>query len=164
MPWSVAQMYRSLFVHDGVHDVNGTFSCTLDAMTRMSLEARFLSRVKQGNDCWIWNGSKVKAGYGHLKVNGRIAMAHRVSYELFVAPIPEGYVVHHLCRNTSCVRPEHLRAVTQQQNVHAAINSRATRTHCPKGHPYDAENTYWRPDGQGRGCRTCRSAWRSALG
>ena len=30
----------------------------------------------------------------------------------------------------------------------------AEKTHCPKGHPYDEENTYIRPDG-GRSCKAC---------
>lgn len=30
------------------------------------------------------------------------------------------------------------------------------RTHCKRGHPFDEVNTYWFPDGSGRGCRTCR--------
>lgn len=33
-----------------------------------------------------------------------------------------------------------------------AIN--AKKTHCPKGHPYNAENTYW--EKKGRQCRACR--------
>lgn len=32
------------------------------------------------------------------------------------------------------------------------------KTHCPKGHPYDEENTYWEKGGKGRQCRTCRKA------
>ena len=33
----------------------------------------------------------------------------------------------------------------------------ARKTHCPKGHPYDEENTYLAPDGA-RQCRTCNLA------
>jgi hypothetical protein len=29
------------------------------------------------------------------------------------------------------------------------------KTHCPEGHEYTPENTYWRPDGKGRECCTC---------
>lgn len=29
------------------------------------------------------------------------------------------------------------------------------KTHCPQGHPYDTENTFWRNDGNGRKCRAC---------
>jgi WhiB family redox-sensing transcriptional regulator len=30
----------------------------------------------------------------------------------------------------------------------------ASKTHCKRGHPFDAHNTYYTPDGQRR-CRTC---------
>lgn len=37
--------------------------------------------------------------------------------------------------------------------------ARATRpdflTHCPKGHEYTEENSYYRPDGDGKMCKTC---------
>lgn len=35
-----------------------------------------------------------------------------------------------------------------------APNHNSVKTHCPLGHPYDAENTYNIPSG-GRGCRVC---------
>lgn len=34
----------------------------------------------------------------------------------------------------------------------------AEKTHCPKGHPYDEENTYLIPSG-GRGCKECMRQW-----
>lgn len=43
--------------------------------------------------------------------------AHRLSYELFVGPIPDGYELDHLCRNRGCVNPAHLEAVTHRVNV-----------------------------------------------
>jgi len=43
--------------------------------------------------------------------------AHRVSYELANGPIPAGMVIDHACHRPSCVRPSHLRAVTQKQNL-----------------------------------------------
>lgn len=48
--------------------------------------------------------------------------------------------VDHLCRNTSCVNPAHLEAVTNKENTLrgltvTAIN--AQKTACAAGHPYD---------------------------
>jgi WhiB family transcriptional regulator, redox-sensing transcriptional regulator len=36
----------------------------------------------------------------------------------------------------------------------AAGHPQASRTRCKRGHPFDAENTYYTPDGHRR-CRTC---------
>lgn len=61
-----------------------------------------------------------KGRYGQIQrwLNGRWCpdTAHRVSYELFVGPIPEGYDVDHLCGQPLCVRPSHLEAVTPSEN------------------------------------------------
>jgi hypothetical protein len=35
-----------------------------------------------------------------------------------------------------------------------ASHPQASKTHCKRGHPFTAENTYYAPDGQRR-CRTC---------
>jgi hypothetical protein len=34
----------------------------------------------------------------------------------------------------------------------------ARKTHCPKNHPYDADNTYVTPSSGKRVCRTCKRA------
>ena len=46
-------------------------------------------------------------------------------------------------------RPRARRAPTGHPN--------ATKTHCRHGHPYDAANTYYAPNGERR-CRACRRA------
>jgi hypothetical protein len=85
--------------------------------------------------------------------------AHRFAYQMLVGPIPEGLTLDHLCRNTGCCNPEHLEAVTHRDNVlrgvsFAAVN--AVKTECPRGHPYDSENTYIVPSTGGRLCRLCQ--------
>jgi transcription elongation factor Elf1 len=66
-------------------------------------------------------------------------------------------VLDHICRNRACVNPGHLRVVTPKQNVlenslgRTAINK--CKTHCPKGHPFDDENTF--RAGTQRQCREC---------
>lgn len=125
---------------------------------------RWLLRVeKQPNGCWEWTGAKWARGYGKFTLPGsqkRIA-AHRWGYEHFISPIAEGFELDHLCRNTSCVNPEHLEPVTHKVNVqrgHAGLINGARQrsiTHCPKGHEYTPENTYIRPGAPGRNCRKC---------
>lgn len=43
--------------------------------------------------------------------------SHRWSYERFVAPIPEGMLIDHMCHNKGCVNPGHLRLATNKQNL-----------------------------------------------
>ncbi len=131
---------------------------------------RFWRRVNQDGpthptlgQCWQWRGVPHRSGYGRHKATGGVVYAHRFAYELLVGPIPEGLQIDHLCRNTMCVRPEHLEAVTQKTNLNrgpnpAGVNHR--KTHCIHGHPLSGDNLYThivRKTGTlGRRCRTCR--------
>lgn len=70
--------------------------------------------------CWLWTGRINNRGYG-LTSQTRpgapaTASAHRVSYETFVGPIPEGLQIDHLCNVPICINPEHLEPVTEPEN------------------------------------------------
>lgn len=133
---------------------------------------RFWAKVdKEGpGGCWLWTTRCSDDGYGQFSINRQQRFAHRIAYELLVGPIPEGLRIDHVkangCTSKLCVKaladergPAHLEAVTQRENVRrgdGVTGRNARKTHCPKGHPYDEENTYWRPDGSGRECMTCR--------
>jgi hypothetical protein len=116
--------------------------------------------------CWLWKLSTDARDYGQMSVNGKMRKTHQLAYELVIGPVPPGLELDHLCRVRPCLNPLHLEAVPPLVNNlrgfgAAALNSR--KTHCPKGHPYDEENTYWENGGK-RHCRTCwslRSAARS---
>ncbi len=104
-------------------------------------------------------GGKDYDGYGIFSLNRKAPKAHRVSYEYWNGIIPKGLQIDHLCRNTSCVNPQHLEAVTCEENLlrgngFGAINSK--KTHCPKEHPYSGENLYLRRNGKTRVCLICK--------
>jgi hypothetical protein len=62
--------------------------------------------------CWEWRGHVTGAGYGRLTLDGRKHYAHRALLERLGMAAPAGYDVHHACRNTACVNPDHLEVMT----------------------------------------------------
>lgn len=91
---------------------------------------RFMSKVVWNGDpdeCWTWAASLTTTTYGQFSLEGRPTLAHRLSYEFFVGPIPEGLVIDHLCRNTTCINPAHLEPVPQTINILRGVNPAVTR-------------------------------------
>jgi hypothetical protein len=132
---------------------------------RATLEERFWSKVErvEGDSCWKWLGGKNSQKYGAFFIDGRNWPAHRISYELVVGEIPEGLVLDHLCRNTSCVNPAHLEPVTNAENVlrgEGVTAANRRKTHCPMGHPYSEPNTG--VSAGKRYCRACRAVRQKA--
>lgn len=112
------------------------------------------SMPEPNTGCWFWVMSLSSEGYGRISVNNNVEYAHRVSYKTFVGPIPDELDIDHVCRNRSCICPQHLEPVTRQVNLLRGVGvsaKNASKTHCPKGHPYDELNTTFR-----RGSRECK--------
>ena len=77
---------------------------------------KFIDRMQAG-ECWNWNGSLAKNGYGEFYYNSRPVYAHRFSYELFFGPFPTFALVLHKCDNKRCINPNHLYLGTYTQNL-----------------------------------------------
>ena len=123
---------------------------------------RFWANVDKSGEHWLWTGTQNENGYG--RYNNQLA--HRMAYELLVGQIPDGLPLDHVCRVTSCVRPDHLEPVTPGENVRRGYcgNINAARqnelTHCIRGHEFDEANTRVTARGA-RACRACARLRRS---
>jgi hypothetical protein len=139
------------------------------------------------DDCWLWEGTLPRKGYGTLTIKGELLLLHRVSFELFKGPVPVECEIDHTCHNADqacpggetcrhrrCWRPEHLDAVAHTVNIRrssracfpedvralgraASIAKARTKTHCKNGHELTPENTFMR-----NGARECRECGRIA--
>ena len=89
-----------------------------------SLQERFWnntlqSQVRIPDACWDWHGTMCgpqRKRYGVIRDNYKQKKAHRVAWELVNGPIPEGYVVRHMCDNKLCVNTKHLKLGTVCDN------------------------------------------------
>ena len=79
---------------------------------------RLLAHVESTDDgCMVWTRATMTAGYGVMKVMGTLWGTHRLSYTLFVGPIPDDMTVDHTCYERRCVNPDHLRLLTNAENA-----------------------------------------------
>jgi hypothetical protein len=111
----------------------------------------------------ILKPSKGTHGYMTLYIytggKRRLRSVHQLVAEAFIGPRSEGVDVRHLNGVKADCRAANLAFGSRSQNMLDAVthgqNVNAAKTHCGVcGNPYDAANTYRRPDG-GRECRRC---------
>jgi len=96
--------------------------------------------VEGPGGCLLWTKAKNSRGYGVLYHDGKVRLAHRVAWFLARGDWPTpGLVVDHICEVRHCVRPEHLRELTNAANIARTPNVWASLPHCRNGHPYPQE-------------------------
>jgi hypothetical protein len=130
-------------------------AATLEAIAADPIFSRtFWLRIRPTpTGCWLWRGHSRKGdGYGRVMYRGRQVFAHRVAFRLAIGPIPADRQLDHLCRVRNCMNPEHLEGVTHAENIARGLTGihQRNKTHCPQGHAYTSENTYWIARSQAR--------------
>ena len=114
--------------------------------------------IEKTDSCWNWKGGLNTKGYGEYWDGQRMVRAHRFVFEKFKEKIPKDLQLDHLCRNPSCVNPEHLEIVTNKENIRRGENhvaKKMAQTNCIKGHKLNGLNLYITPSGHRR-CKICQ--------
>ena len=122
------------------------------------------------SECIPFEGCTDIGGYGAKRYQGKTWKAHRLVWTLEKGEIPAGMVIDHTCHNEAlakgeceggrncphraCVNIDHMRLVTQSENVIAGANGFGSRTHCKNGHELTEDNIYHHK--HIRTCYTCR--------
>lgn len=115
--------------------------------------------VDAESGCWIGTAAPHGDGYRRVMFEGRRQALHRLAYALTVGPIPEGYVLDHLCAEKACCNPAHLEAVTVAENTRRANKGKARPSRpapqvCKRGHDQDVHRIR---DGRCGACVKLRS-------
>ena len=66
--------------------------------------------------CLIWQRPLNPGGYGRIKYQDRMWLAHRLAWTVKHGPIPDGMILCHRCNVRRCVNPDHLTLGTYADN------------------------------------------------
>jgi hypothetical protein len=130
------------------------------APSRLPIEERLVrDSAPTEYGCLIWTRALNNRGYGVTYYDGKLRLAHRVSWYLRNGRWPaDGLVLDHTCEVKQCINPDHLVETTNTHNVTRAyaspMNAQLRRTACGRGHDYTEETLRFDSKGH-RQCRVC---------
>lgn len=91
----------------------------LEFPPRKTVLEMLMDKRRISGGCWLWMGGLNKGGYGQFYIYPCRTPkgVHRVAYEEFVGPIPDGLFVLHKCDVRNCFNPKHLFLGTSLDNM-----------------------------------------------
>lgn len=125
-----------------------------------------LTEVNKETGCWVYGGA-LHRGYGRIKHEGQTVSTHRLAYRLLVGPLPDHLTIDHVaargCRSKACWNPDHLEAVTTQENTRRRDSElerslrpeREKAARCIRGHERSGSNVE-----KNGNCRACANELR----
>jgi hypothetical protein len=82
-----------------------------------SLDDILSCTIKVASGCWEWQRGCFTSGYGQVRFLGEKWRVHRLVWTLIDGTIPKDLMVLHNCANPRCIRPDHLKLGTHQDNM-----------------------------------------------
>ena len=116
-------------------------------------------KVDPATGCHVWVGNHDSSGYGYIERHGMTRVAHRVVWQLSGRTLDPTLVLDHLCRNRSCVNPDHPEQVSMRVNTSRGVGRNAAGAraidagHCLRGH--DLSVVGFHSLNSGRMCAEC---------
>lgn len=118
---------------------------------------RAASRYEINGDCWVSTYSVASHGYAQIGWQDgdyrQTVTVHRAAWVYHNGrQIQDGHTIDHLCKNRTCVNPDHLRSMTNFENARRTFGRDWTVGGCVNGHPNS--ELYW--DGRRYRCKPCK--------
>lgn len=80
--------------------------------------------AKFKGECWLWPYAINSQGYGQLQISKKRYEAHKWMFEQIKGPVPHKSELDHICRQRSCINPEHLQPVSHAENCRRGYNAK----------------------------------------
>ena len=116
--------------------------------------------IVDGAGCRISTYSVASHGYAQIGWQDagyrQVVTAHRAAWVYHHGrQIPDGMTIHHTCRNTRCVNPEHLEMLSNFENARRTSGRDWELGECLHGH----SNEFLTQSGGSWNCSKCRAEW-----
>ena len=128
---------------------------------------KFKSKFDLASNCWNWNKSTCRKGYGRFYARQRWWTASRISFVIYKGKIDYGKLVLHTCDNPPCVNPKHLYLGNEKDNANDCVNRNrnplSNKSHCKNGHLLSGMNCGVYKSNNGNKYRRCKICYRTWL-